>query len=195
MRRVFGRITGRSRLLAALIDAGMMGVLALGVALVPSVAKGTPIFSPLALLAGLLCAEAYSLLDVSGRGRTPGKLFLSVRIARSDGYPAKLSVLWTRWFIKHLPLHALVLEALWQTAGSNDPGIISLVRALLVIPELAGLCILVGCAMAFEELRQSLHDVATDTAVFDASRAAESIGFQVLPAQPITEPAIARLVP
>jgi uncharacterized RDD family membrane protein YckC len=175
---VHGRIANRTRLLAASIDLPILAAIVVGCAFAPSLVAKSLSISLAGALVGVALAECYSLLDLSRSG-TPGKMLLSIRIASPTGRQNEDPNLILRWFLKFLPLHCLLLEVLYHIIDPTDTPAL-LIRIAMGIPYFAAAIIVVGYCTMFDDMRQSLHDILADTAVFDAHIKPNTTGFQVL---------------
>lgn len=124
---------------------------------------GVVIFLVVTSLMLSLLSLPYNLLEALF-GWTPGKLAVGLRVRALDGSPASLSqVLW-RWLIKH---NAVLLGLLTLTGIPFS--------ALSPFGQLA---IFLGCFLALGPARQSLHDLASATAVFETTVLAEQASTQ-----------------
>jgi uncharacterized RDD family membrane protein YckC len=84
---------------------------------------------------------------------TPGKTFLSLRIARVDGVEAPTSMLVMRWSTKQLPY----IIAVFQMLTFSD--------FLAALSSLTNLIVLIGCLQMLDEDRRSWLDQWAHTAV------------------------------
>jgi uncharacterized RDD family membrane protein YckC len=89
---------------------------------------------------------------------TPGKIFLDLRIARSDGAEAPTSMLLMRWSTKQLPAILSVFHLL--TLSDN----------LAALSSLTNLIVCVGCLQMLDEDRRSWLDQWAHTAVVRESK-------------------------
>jgi uncharacterized RDD family membrane protein YckC len=105
------------------------------------------------VLAAIVIGAVYFLLE-GLTGYTAGKLILGIRIANADGTAAPVTRLLGRFAIKNSN-SILVLLA-----------VITGVRALLSLGQVAGLIVFVGCFFALGVTRQALHDRIAGTAVY-----------------------------
>ena len=184
-----GRIANRSRVYAGVVDVAVIALIIGGAAFAPSVVHQKPVASIGFACIGALLAELYTLFDAFSASGTPGKMLLRLRVTRSDGRRADDHELLLRWLIKFIPLHVIVIEFAWLTFPPlGDSELSFLIRIALLLPELVAVIVCTGYLLMFDDLRQTLHDVLTDTAVFDAAVDIRSNGFHVLPAA--TEPVI-----
>jgi uncharacterized RDD family membrane protein YckC len=179
-----GRIANRNRVLAGLIDIGVIAVILIVAAFAPSVIHRKPVVGFTAAFVGVVLCELYSLLDAYSTAGTAGKRILRLRIARADGRHPTDGSLIARWFLKFIPLHVLALELVWlaikEGLEPRDASLASTVRLLLLLPDFVATASLASHLVMFDDLRQSIHDILTNTAVFDASVNDPTTGFNVL---------------
>lgn len=163
------------RLAAALLDAAVILVLAVGVGgtlggLIGGVAGrafgGAGAGSGAAAAAGALVGAFigtlaassgvtffYSLIEAF-TGASPGKMALRLKIGLANGRRAPLRVCVRRWAVKYS-------GALFGLLGA-----VPFLSPLAVFATAAGLVIFLGCFLALGDRRQALHDLVAGTAVF-----------------------------
>jgi len=194
---MLGRIATMDRLKAAAIDGTIMGAVILGTAFAPSLYNKALVFSSTGALIGAFLAELFSLSDLTRNG-TPGKVILKLRIGSANRKEATDDQLVRRWAMKHMPLHATLAAALYAWMDSIpavDAAAVYITGAIAVLVGLAGVLFAAGYVLMFDTLYQALHDVLTNTCVYDASITEhQQVGFQVLkpgdapPGQPFASP-------
>lgn len=102
----------------------------------------------------LLVMILYGLIEAF-TGASPGKMILKLKIGTDDGRVAPLSTYLTRWAVKN---SSAILSTLGAITGLSLLG---------TLGTLAGFVILVGCFMVLGASKQSVHDLAAKTAVYN----------------------------
>lgn len=119
---------------------------------------GVAVFVLVTLLVLSLLSLPYNLMEAFF-GWTPGKLATGLRVRNQDGGPATFGQVFWRWLIKH---NAVLLGVLTLT-GIPFTALSPFGQALIFL----------GCFLVLGSSRQALHDMASQTAVFEVTELTE----------------------